>query len=229
MRFPSCWRSSATPPTRASVAEFVDRRDQIGAWLAAAGSLDAAIADLRRALGVAGGETAAALRADVIGDAALDTAAARRLIDLLSGNGGKDRDAAARLTPYVEAADAGHRVDGYLAFFMKDDGDPRVAKSLVTNAAKNAWTGLAELLEAELLRLAALMDRVRTAELFESTAAMLRLAEAAHRRIRTAEAAARCPRFRGSGGEDGIAARPRRCLALGPLQARSRPRAHSGR
>src|SRR5204862_795547 len=45
-----------------SVAEFVEKRDAIYGWIAAEGSLDRAIAALRRELGIDAGETSEALR-----------------------------------------------------------------------------------------------------------------------------------------------------------------------
>ena len=89
-----------------SIAEFVQRRDQIGAWTIANGSFEGAVADLRRALGVERGETTEALRARVIADAPFDAAAASRLVDLFNSGGSTDRAAAERLRPFAASDDA---------------------------------------------------------------------------------------------------------------------------
>ncbi|KAB2859048.1 MAG: AAA family ATPase, partial [Bauldia sp.] len=49
-----------------AVKEFVDKRDRVRAWIVAAGSLEHAIEELREALGLEPGETAAGLRAAVL-------------------------------------------------------------------------------------------------------------------------------------------------------------------
>jgi len=161
-----------------AVKEFVAKRDRVRAWIVAAGSLDDALGELGAALGLGEGETVAALRGAVLSECALADELAR-LVELLLSGGKTDLAAAERLSPVLDGDDD-VRIDAYLDFWTKKtDGELRVAASLVTNAVKRAWPGLAEMLDGERERLAVLLDRIAAAECYESTAAMLRLADAA--------------------------------------------------
>ncbi|MEX0852472.1 MAG: double-strand break repair helicase AddA [Bauldia sp.] len=159
-----------------AIGEFIDKRDRLRSWISGGDSLGKALADLRRALGLRADETVAGLRALVIGEAAIDRETAVRLADLLRSSGPSDAEAAARLAPYALSPDADQRIDAWLDFFMTGGN---LRKSVVTNPVRAAWPGLDELLTAEGDRLDALLDRIQAAECFESTAAMLCLADAA--------------------------------------------------
>ncbi|HVZ13420.1 MAG TPA: double-strand break repair helicase AddA, partial [Bauldia sp.] len=158
--------------------EFIAKRDAVRAWIQLCGDVDGAIADLRRALGLADGETSDALRRSIVADCPLDGAPAARLLAALSGSARpKDREAAARLLPFVESRDEIERADAWAAFLLKHDGEPRTAP--VTKDVLAALPGIDRVLAGEAARLAALADRVRTAELAETSAAMLLLADGA--------------------------------------------------
>ena len=158
-----------------SVGKFIDSRDAIGAWIAATGTTEAAVADLRKTLGVGHDETAEALRREIIDGAPFDASAATHLVEHLRRSGGNDAVAAERLAPYATSADPDQRLAAWLDFFMTDG---KMRKSPVTKKAREASPGLAELIDAEFVRLGALIERLRTAHVFESSAAMLRLADA---------------------------------------------------
>ena len=159
-----------------SVGKFIDSRDQIGAWIVAAGDTEAAIADLRRTLAIPKGETSDTLRGAIIDGAPLDAAETDRLIERLRQSSSQDVAAADRLVPYATSNDPDQRIAAWLDFLMTD-GKPR--KNLVTKKVRQGWPGLEEILDNELVRIAALIDRVRNTQVFESSAAMLRLADAA--------------------------------------------------
>jgi ATP-dependent helicase/nuclease subunit A len=162
-----------------AVKAFVDKRDRVRAWITAAGSLGRALADLRQRLGLAEADTVARIRAAVLGECRLAMTDFARLLGLLRRSGKADNAAAERLAPILSAIDEAGRVAAYLDFCRKVDGDLRVATSLVTRAVKDQWPGLAEILEAEIERLRGLLDRLAAAECYESTAAMLSIADAA--------------------------------------------------
>jgi ATP-dependent helicase/nuclease subunit A len=163
-----------------SVAEFVAKRDQIGAWIVKSKDVTGAIAGLRRWLRLESGETADGLRSEVTRQAAFDRDEASRLLTLLGGTDSKnDQAAARRLAPFVTSDDPELRIDAYLDFFMTGNGEFRSVNSLVTKKAKRLWPGLEERLASEMDRVVALLDRIRTAEAFESSVAMLRLTDAA--------------------------------------------------
>jgi ATP-dependent helicase/nuclease subunit A len=163
----------------ASIAEFVEKRDVVRAWTAKRGGLANALAELREQLGLLPDETSEKARARIASQARLSREEAGRLVALLAAGSTNDREAAERLAPYAHATDPEIAALAYLSYFQKDDGEFRALSSLGTNKTRAQWPGLDELLEDEKLRLEAAVEQLRTAELYESTAAMLTLAEAA--------------------------------------------------
>ena len=87
----------------------------------------------------------------------------------------KDGEAADRLRPILTAETEGAARQAYLALWLTGQNDLRV--SICTNAVKNDWPGLAGILDAERERLDALLERIRGAEAFRATAAIVRLAD----------------------------------------------------
>jgi ATP-dependent helicase/nuclease subunit A len=162
-----------------AIAAFIRERDRVRAWTTAHGSLDDALDALRRRLGLATDDTPAVLRAAILDDSALAPADIARLVEMLRQGGKADNAAADRLAPFLDAADDDDRIDACLAFFLKADGGLRVAGTLVTGKVKGAWPDLADMLAAESARLAALLDRLAAADCFATTAALVRLADAA--------------------------------------------------
>ncbi len=162
-----------------AVADLIRQRDRLTTWIHAHDTLDAALDDLRERLGVAPDDTAEAARAAVLHECALDGADIARLVDLLRQGSKADRDAAARLAPFLDATDDNARIDAWLDFCTRNDGELRVAGSLVTNKVKDRWPGLAETLEAEIARLQVVFDRLAAVECYLTTAALVRLADAA--------------------------------------------------
>ena len=174
------------------------------------GSLDDALADLRARSASTAARTSSALRARDPRRMRRSTRRSRRAARAAAGR------AAARTTRrppsgwrrIVERRDD-ERPDRRLSRLLHQarDGELRVANTLVTKAVKNDWPGLDEMLEAERDRLDALLERLRAAECFEPTAAMLRLADAAIAEYERAEDGARRARFRGPRRQDRGAAR----------------------
>ena len=161
-----------------AVKEFIDRRDRVRAWIVRAGSLDAALRELKAGLGLDEAETMDSLRAAIVSECAFINDLPRLVASL--GEGSKsDRQAALRLAPFLDATSDVARCTAYLDFWTTADGKLRATSSLVTNATKNDWPGLAEWIEDERERLEGLLDRIAAAECYESSAAMLRLADAA--------------------------------------------------
>jgi ATP-dependent helicase/nuclease subunit A len=161
-----------------AVKEFIDRRDRVRAWIVRAGSLEAALRELKAGLGV-GADTAKSLRTAILAECGLAEQMEGLVEILAASTSPRDRDAAERLRPMVNADADDTCTDAYLDFWTTADGKLRAASSLVTNATKNDWPGLAEWIEEERERLDLLLDRIAAAECYESSAAMLRLADAA--------------------------------------------------
>ena len=175
-----------------AIREFIGERARVDKWIVTAGSLDAALRQLRQRLGLAADDTPERLTAAILGESALTHRDLVRLIGLLNQGGKRDREAADRLAPYLDAVDDAARATAYLDFCTKADGELRAAGSLVSKAIKDDWQGLGETIEGELKRLEQLLDRRDAAGCFVATAAMLRLADAtiaAYQRLKTARGA----------------------------------------
>ncbi|MHA1157638.1 MAG: double-strand break repair helicase AddA, partial [Alphaproteobacteria bacterium] len=163
-----------------SIVEFIERRDLLRRWIDNnGGSVDAALAAQRRELGLGDGETMATIRADILGRAPFAEADLQQLHARLSGGGKKDSEAAARLAPALAGGDADRRATAYLDFYRKNDGDFRAASGLVSKRVRGDWPGLEDNLAQESVRLIELADRLNLVECHISSAAMMRLADAA--------------------------------------------------
>jgi ATP-dependent helicase/nuclease subunit A len=159
-----------------SLAEFIDKRDAILAWFAVAGSLEAALSELRARLSLPAGETAQDLRRRLLAEAALSPPEAAELAARLARGGSSDCAAGTKLAKYVTASDPDLAALAYLDFFRTEGGEFR--SNVVTKKILQERPGLEQLFDREIARLEALLDRIKTAELYESTGAMLRLAKA---------------------------------------------------
>ncbi|MCP4382662.1 MAG: double-strand break repair helicase AddA [Hyphomicrobiales bacterium] len=163
-----------------AVQAFIDQRHQLRAWTGRAGSLDGALEELRASLAVAETDTASALRAAILDECTLVDGLPGLAESLADSASPRDREAARRLAPFAEASGDGARADAYLDFWTKKtDGRPRAASSLITKAIKAEWPGLDEWLETERERLGELLDRIAAAECYETSSAIIRLADAA--------------------------------------------------
>ncbi len=172
-----------------AIKEFVEERARVDKWIVSAGSLDAALRQLRDRLGLSADDTPETVRRTILDEAPLDRPEAGRLIALLKSGTTNDKSAADRLVAYVTETDEAERLDAWSAFFLTN-GKPR--KAPVTARTLKRWSGLDALIADELVRLPALLDRLAAAECLVTTAAMLRLADAtiaAYQRLKTARGA----------------------------------------
>jgi ATP-dependent helicase/nuclease subunit A len=162
-----------------AIAELIEDRSAFDRWIAAAGSLDNALAELRSAFGlddVASPEEAEAM---ILGQTPFAHEELARLVAELRNTGGaQDGKAADRLAPYFYAPDHAGRLAAYRDFFCKADGGVRKASTLVTNKVRSAWPEIDERLTAECGRLEGLIETVNAAECYALSAAVLRLADA---------------------------------------------------
>ncbi|WP_421725162.1 double-strand break repair helicase AddA [Bauldia sp.] len=173
-----------------AIRAFIADRQRLRAWTNRAGSLDRALIELRDALAVAEADASADLREAILGECALAEALEGLVEKLAASGSSRDRDAAERLSPIVGATTEDVRIDAYLAFWKKrTDGQVRSAGSLVTKAVKNDSPGLEDWLEEERERLVDLLDRLSATECYETTAAILSLADAAIREYDKAKVA----------------------------------------
>lgn len=162
-----------------AITEILEDRAAFARWLASAGSLDRALAELRQALGVEAAPSPEAVAALILDEKPLaDDDLARLVAELQKTGGANDAKAAARLEPYFHAADSAGQLAAYRDFFCKSDGGVRKPGSLVTNKVRDRWPELDAELVGECRRLESLVEASNAAETYTVTAAILRLAEA---------------------------------------------------
>jgi ATP-dependent helicase/nuclease subunit A len=162
-----------------ALAEFVERRDRVRAGLAQAGSIDRSLVHLRAKLGLGETDSVAGLRGTILTKSAFDVDAVRRLLAVASDSDKyTDRKAAARLAPFFTQSSEDARVRVWLDFLTTASGDLRKPGGLVTWSVKSCWPELDGLLGAEIERMSLLLDRIKSAECLDTTAAMFRLADA---------------------------------------------------
>jgi ATP-dependent helicase/nuclease subunit A len=164
----------------AAIAEFINRRDRLRAWIVDSDSLEQGLGELKARLGLARNDTVESKRGLVLSESVFSGDDLAGLVTALRLGGRNDCQAADRLAPAAEGKTETERVDGYLNFFMTSGRDKlRETSSLVSRAVKNRVPGLEEALEDERVRLEAVLDGIAAAECYETSAAMLRLADAA--------------------------------------------------
>ena len=213
-----------------SVAEFVEKRDRLRAWITAAGSLEKALD--RAADGARTGARRDGRRAPC-GDRRRVCLHGRRYRAgwwTCLASGGNEDQKAARAPRALSRRERMPRSGSMPIshFWLTKDGEA-ARQPRHQSASKARWPGLDERLEAERARLddAARPHRGRRLLRVERGDAPPR--RCGDRGIRAAEDGARRPRLRGPDRQDRRPAPARRGVALGALQARPRPRPHPGR
>ena len=162
-----------------AIAELIEDRSAFERWIGAAGSLDDALVDLRRALRLASAAAPEEVEAAIVGESSFShEELARLVVELRKTRGSNDEKAADRLEPFFRGADDAGRTAAYRDFFSKADGGVRKPGSLVTNKVRNAWPEIDERLTAECRRLEDLIETANAAECYALSAAVLRLADA---------------------------------------------------
>src|SRR5262249_54041804 len=119
-----------------AVHEAIPARDKLTAWMAHAGSIDAAMAELSLLLGVGPHDTVDEIEAEMTDGPILPTAEWPSAADVLARGSTSDRERADHLTAAAAAAGT-TRVDRYLQVFLNADQTPRqrlVTKATQTNA-----------------------------------------------------------------------------------------------
>ena len=155
------------------VREAIGRRDAIVRWLRSAGGVDAAIADLARALGVDPLESLDGIEAEFFSGALIAPAQWPAMAAALAQGGKTDNEQAQRFAA-LAAASAANRLEIYLEIFCTDEGNPR--KTIASKAIKNA--DLVERLGAEQRRVCAILERRNAVICRDRSAALLTVAAA---------------------------------------------------
>jgi ATP-dependent helicase/nuclease subunit A len=155
------------------VREAINRRDAIVRWRVEAGSVETAIADLSRSLGVAPQETLDSIEAEFFTGSSIPPAGWPAMATALVRGNKTDCEQARRFTA-LTSLDGANRLELYLEIFCTDEGSPR--KSIVTKAIKDPV--LIERLSAEQTRVCGILDRRNAVICRDRSAALLTVADA---------------------------------------------------
>ena len=165
-------RALAVAMTAAADQTFRDVvREAIGRWVIGAGDLDAAIADLSKALGVDPFDAIEKIEAEYFAGSVIAPSEWPALAKILTLGAKTDCEQARRFSSLAALAGS-ERVEIYLDIFCTGERAPR--KSIVTKAIKD--TGLVERLRAEQERICALLQRRRAVACRDRSAALITVA-----------------------------------------------------
>jgi ATP-dependent helicase/nuclease subunit A len=166
---------AADSTVRAKLQEAIRKRETIAQWLDAAGSIEEAIAQLSRTLGIDPADDLAVIHKEIVEGPHLPSTEWGAAAAAFAEGSSNDGDQAARLTGALAANDMSSRVDTYLGVFLKDnDGEPR--KSIITKPLAKRYPSLDARLTVEKARLEALVARRRAVVCRDRTAALITLA-----------------------------------------------------
>jgi ATP-dependent helicase/nuclease subunit A len=155
------------------IVEAIGRRDEISAWIARAGSVEVAISELSRALGVDPAETSESIAAAFFADSLIAPGEYPDVIAALEQGSKGDKEHAARFDSLrlLEGAD---RIRAYQSVFCTAELEPR--KNIVTKAIRDNHPSLFQRLQSEQERVCSLIARRRAVETRERTAALVTIA-----------------------------------------------------
>jgi ATP-dependent helicase/nuclease subunit A len=165
--------SAADVTFRDVVREASLSRDQFLAWIARAGSTEAAMAQLSAALGVAPDDSTAAVELDIVDGSHLPRRRWKDAAAIFAGGTKTDNDQAGRLSAALDFHGAA-QVDEYLRVFFTASMEPR--KALATKKINDGHPNLAATLKNEGERLSGLLARRRAVAMRERTQALLVIA-----------------------------------------------------
>jgi ATP-dependent helicase/nuclease subunit A len=155
------------------VREAIDRRDAFINWRIRAGSVEEAVAELSRALGVAPEDSLESVEAEFFAASLIAETEWPAIATALAHGNKTDGEQAQRFTALVGLTGA-NRIELYLEIFCTDEGNPR--KSIVTRAIKDAR--LLELLNAEQARVCAILERRNAVICRDRSGALLTVVDA---------------------------------------------------
>ena len=168
--------SAADVTFKEVVREACLSRDHFMAWTDAAGSVDAAAAQMSAALGVAAGDRIEDVEREIVDGPYLPRSRWEEVALVLDTGNKSDSDQADRLREALVFTGAA-QVDEYLGVFLTDERSPR--KTVLTKKFCDSNRAIAHLFEQEVLRLGALIERRRAVTVRDRTQALLHIATAA--------------------------------------------------
>jgi ATP-dependent helicase/nuclease subunit A len=178
-------RAAADQTFRDIIREAVKRRDEITGWVARTKSVEGAIAELSKALGIDPNMSAEAIEARILSEASIafaewpDLAAVYRI-------GSKTDQGHADTLDLARGSEGRERLLHYLSIFCTKEMQPR--KSLATKKIKDAHPSWVQRLEEEQTRICDLLGLKNAAECRDRTRALVTVAHEVIERYRKAKA-----------------------------------------
>ncbi len=158
------------------VREACLSRDHFMAWTDAAGSADAAAAQMASALGAEPGDRIEDVEREIVDGPYLPRSRWREVALVLDSGSKSDQGQAAQFREALTSSGAA-QVDDYLGVFLTDERSPR--KTLVTRKFADNNSAVARLFDLESGRLTPLIERRRAVTTRDRTQALLQIAIAA--------------------------------------------------
>jgi ATP-dependent helicase/nuclease subunit A len=158
------------------VREACLSRDHFMAWTDAAGSVEAAAAQVSAALGVDPGDTIEAVEREIVDGPHLPRSRWREIAGILDTGNKTEADQAARLREAL-AFTGSEQAEKYLGVFLTDERSPR--KTVVTKKFCDNNSAIARLFDLEGGRIGPLIERRRAITTSDRTQALLAIATAA--------------------------------------------------
>jgi len=155
------------------IIEAISRRDEISAWIARAGSVQAAVGELSRALGVGLDETSESIAAQFFAQSLIAESDYPEVVAALEQGSKGDKEHAARFDS-LRLLDGNDRIRAYQSIFCTAELEPR--KNIVTRTIRDKHAALLQRLTAEQGRVCALIERRRAVETRERTGALITIA-----------------------------------------------------
>jgi ATP-dependent helicase/nuclease subunit A len=155
------------------IVEAIARRDELTAWIASAGGMDSAIADLSRALGIDPHETSESIAAEFFQNALIAESEYPSAIAALEQGLKGDKEHAARFAS-LRLFDGNERIKAYQSIFCTAELEPR--KNVVSKGIRDKNPSLFQRLMSEQERVCALIERRRAVETRERTASLVTIA-----------------------------------------------------
>ena len=169
--------SAADVTFKEVVREACLSRDRFMAWTDAAGSIEAAAAQMSAELGVDPGDRIEEVEQEIVDGPYLRRSGWEDIAAALETGSNADRKQAGRLREALKLTGIG-QVEGYLGLFLTEtDRTPRA--TVVTNNFVERNPAIGRLFDAEIIRLGPLIERRRAMMVRDRTQALLHIATAA--------------------------------------------------
>jgi ATP-dependent helicase/nuclease subunit A len=169
--------SAADVTFKEVVREACLSRDHFMAWTDAAGSADAAVAQMSAALGVAAGDRIEDVEREIVDGPYLPRSRWEEVASVLDTSSNADRKQADRLRKALTLSGI-EQVDNYLLVFLTEtERTPRA--TVVTNNFVTRNPAIGRLFDQEVVRLGPLIERRRAVTIRDRTQALLHIATAA--------------------------------------------------